>query len=144
MKNIKQLEYFLGKYVTVLTTPINRDYRAENPQTYPEPLYHYFMGRLLEVDTDGIMVEQWAAGPKRLRTYFMMNQIVAIAEEETLDPNNPMDAAQIAALKEGNEDGERKAEEHVDKIKQMQEENPYLDLSQLAEIQKQGATILKD
>lgn len=144
MKNIKQLEYFLGKYVTVITTPINRDYKAENPQTFPEPLYHYFMGRLLEVDTDGLTVEQWAAGPKRLRTYFMMRQIVAIAEEETLDPENPQDAVQIAALKDGNESGERKAEEHVDKIKQMQEENPYLDINQLAEIQRQGATILKE
>ena len=141
---ITQLEYFLGKFVTIITTPINRDYRAENPQTYPEPLYHYFMGKLMEVDQDGLLVEQWAAGPKRLKTYFLMNQVIAIAEEETLNPDDPYEAAQIKALKEGNEAAGVKAEEHVEKIEKQKENFPYLDIEKLAEIQKQGSNIIEE
>jgi hypothetical protein len=135
---LQELDYFLGKICTVFTVPINRNFQTENPKTYPEPMYHYFMGRIVEITSHGIMMEQWAAGPKRLRSFFMLSQIVGIAEEETLNPNNPEDAKLIKQYKEEFDAAESAAKEQVlDNKRQIDEaKEQFLDITKLAELQK--------
>ena len=86
-------KYFIGKLCTIFTVPINRDFRSENSQNYPQALYKYFMGVVEALDRDGLLLTQATTG---LKSYFFREQIVAIAEEELLDPNNPEDAKIIA------------------------------------------------
>lgn len=134
MRNIaNSLNYFLGKVCTVFTTPINRNYKEENPNTYPKPLYQYFMGRILSVDSYGIMVEQvMAENPsKKLRTWYKLDQVVALAEEEELDASNPTDAAVINEIKNGNKVAYEKAAENIQQLEEIKK-NPYIDIDALA------------
>ena len=82
----QDLQYFVGKLCTVFTAPMNRNFQAESPNTYPEAVYKYFMGVVESIDQTGLLLTQATNG---LKTYFFINNIVAIAEEEVLDPNNP-------------------------------------------------------
>jgi len=91
------LKTFVGKYCTVFTVPINRNFKEENPGTFTEQVTNYFMGRVLEVDSEGLVLEQ--ATPERLRTFFFREHIVAIAEEEVLNPQDPRGAARIQEIK---------------------------------------------
>jgi len=89
---MKDLQYFIGKLCTIFTTPMNRDFQSEAPHDYPKALYKYFMGVVESITPNGILLTQVSTG---LKTYFMRPQIVAIAEEELLDPENPEDAEAI-------------------------------------------------
>lgn len=135
---LQELEYFVGKVCTVFTVPTNRNYQTENPKTYPEPMYHYFMGRIIEITSHGLIMEQWAAGPKRLRSFFNLQHIIGVAEEETLNPHDPNDAKLIKQFKEEFEGAESKAKEQViDNKRQIDEgKEQFLDISKLAELQK--------
>ena len=98
----KQLEYFLGKVCTIFTIPINRDFKAENPTTYPQPVFHYFVGKVIEIDEKGVFLQQWNNN-KKLKSYFFIEHIVGISEEEVLDPTRPDDAKVIQDFKKINE-----------------------------------------
>ena len=89
---MKDLQYFVGKLCSVFTTPMNRDFQSEAPHDYPKALYKYFMGVVESVSPHGLLLTQASTG---LKTYFYHNQIVAVAEEELLDPNDPEDASVI-------------------------------------------------
>jgi hypothetical protein len=93
---MKHLERFVGKVCTVFTVGINRDFKQENPKTYPKPLYVYFMGAIEFVNEHGIM-QQVTTG---LSTFVFMNNVVSISEEEVLDPENENDAEMIKKYKE--------------------------------------------
>jgi hypothetical protein len=80
------LTHFIGKVCTVFTVPINRDYQKENPKTYPQQLYAYFMGVVESIDQHGVMLTQLLTGKK---TFFYHSSIVGIAEEEVIDPEDP-------------------------------------------------------
>jgi hypothetical protein len=128
------LEYFVGKICTVFTVPNNRDFKAENPQTFPQPVFHYFVGKVLEVSSKGICIEQWN-NDKKLRTFFFMDHIISISEEEILDPSNPKDQQLIEEYKQINEKTMKKATEHAEVLKKQKEsmdKNPYVDISSLA------------
>jgi hypothetical protein len=96
--SIQDLQYFVGRAVTIFTKPINRDFKQESPTTYPQPLYNYFMGILLQADEHGILLQQ--VTPERLRSYFLMENCIGIAEEQTMDVNDPGDAKKIQKIKE--------------------------------------------
>lgn len=135
---IEGLEYFVGKICTVFTVPTNRDFKSENPQTFPQPVFHYFVGRVLEVNSRGICLEQWN-NEKKLRTFFFMDHIVSISEEEVLDPTNPKDMQVIEEYKKTNESSLKKANENVEMLKKQREslaENPYLDIEDLSAMAK--------
>ena len=87
-----EYNHFIGKLCTIFTVPTNRDLRAENPNNYPQILYKYFMGVVESIDRDGLLLTQATTG---LKSYFFRDQIVAIAEEQLLDPDNPEDAKVI-------------------------------------------------
>jgi hypothetical protein len=100
---MKKLEYFLNKICTIFTIPTNRDFKTENPTTFPQPIFHYFVGKILEIDNKGILVQQWNNNNKKLLSYFFIDHIVSISEEEILNPNDPQDAEVISNYKKANE-----------------------------------------
>jgi len=100
---MKKLEYFLNKICTIFTIPTNRDFKTENPTTFPQPIFHYFVGKILEIDNKGILVQQWNNNNKKLLSYFFIDHIVSISEEEILNPNDPQDAEVINNYKKANE-----------------------------------------
>ena len=135
---IEGLEYFVGKICTVFTVQTNRDFKSENPQTFPQPVFHYFVGRVMEVNSRGVCVEQWN-NEKKLRTFFFMDHIVSISEEEILDPSNPKDKQVIEEYKKTNESSLKKANDNVEMLKKQREslaENPYLDIEDLSSMAK--------
>jgi hypothetical protein len=122
----KGLDYFLGKICTVFTVPTNRDFKSENPQTFPQPVFHYFVGRVVEVNHRGICIEQWN-NAKKLRTFFFLDHIVSISEEEILDPSNPKDREIIEEYKKVNEDSAKTVSQTVESVKNQK----YIDLEGL-------------
>ena len=87
---MQHLDYFIGKICTVFTSPINRNYKEEQ-------LHNYFLGIVESVDEVGISLKQLTGN---LKTFLFLRNIVGIAEEEVLDPDNPEDAETIGRLKE--------------------------------------------
>ena len=134
---IESLEYFVGKICTVFTVPTNRDFKSENPQTFPQPVFHYFVGKVIEVSTRGIMIEQWN-NQKKLRTFFFIEHVVSISEEEVLDPSNPNDMKAIDEFKKTNEASLKKAKENVEVLKKQDEvlKSKYVDIGSLSELSK--------
>jgi hypothetical protein len=122
----KGLDYFLGKICTVFTVPTNRDFKSENPQTFPQPVFHYFVGRVVEVNHRGVCIEQWN-NAKKLRTFFFVDHIVSISEEEILDPSNPKDRELIDEYKKVNEDSAKEVAKSVESVKSQK----YIDLEGL-------------
>lgn len=133
---IKQLEYFLEKVCTIFTIPTNRDFKSENPTTFPQPVFHYFVGKVLEIDEKGITLQQWNNN-KKLRSYFFMQHIIGISEEEVLDPSRPEDAKVIEDFKKINESAISKTEKKYDELKKQREiinENPEIDIESLSKL----------
>ena len=91
---MKNIEYFVGKICSVFTTPLNRDFKLEGPNSL-EQLLHYFLGTIEAIDDQGILLSQ----RNGLKVYVLKNHLVAIAEEETLDPDNPEDAKIIQEMR---------------------------------------------
>lgn len=97
---IKNLEYFVGKPCTIFTHAINRNFKEENPNTFPEQPHHYFVGIVESFDDFGIIVTQVLTG---LKSYFFLTGLIAIVEEMILDPDIPEDAQIIDQIKLENE-----------------------------------------
>lgn len=129
---LEGLEYFIGKVCTVFTVPTNRDFKSENPHTFPQPVFHYFVGKVLEVGPKGILMEQWNS-EKKLRSFFFMDHIVSISEEEILDPSNPKDLKIIEDFKKTNESSMKKANDNLDTLKTQREsmKGKFLDIESL-------------
>jgi hypothetical protein len=122
--NIKKLKKtFLGKICTIFTTPTNRDYKTENPKTYPKPLYTYFMGLIEDIDDDGLYTTQPTTG---LSSFFPWPNMIGIAQEELLDPEDENDAEVIENIKS----------EYKEKIKTIPalKDGQYVDVENLDKI----------
>ena len=111
---VKLLEKFVGKICTIITTPINRDFKSENEKGYPQVLYNYFMGRVVSIDEDGICLAQLGEDPP-LHSYFFLDHVVTIAQEKEYNPSNPEDAKLIEKMAE-------QAEQQLEDFKKMREE----------------------
>ena len=88
--------YFIGKICSVFTVQTNRNFKEENPATYPQQVYQYFLGLVEAFDQEGVVLQQLNSNRK---TYICTHQLVAIAEEEIMDPSDPKDAVVINELK---------------------------------------------
>jgi len=121
----KLKKIFLGKICTIFTTPINRDYKAENPTTYPKPLYTYFVGLIEDIDDGGVYTTQPTTG---LPSFFLWSNTVGLAQEELLDPENKEDAKVIEGIKS----------EYKEKIKTIPnlKDGQYVDVENLDNISK--------
>lgn len=116
------LEYFKDKICTIFTVPFNRDFKSENPKTFPQPMFHYFVGRVLEVDSKGLWIEQWNS-KKKLRSFFFFDHVISICEEEILNPNDPDDSKLIEDYKKANEIAHKQ-----------ESENQYIDIDSLSKM----------
>lgn len=92
----QNLKYFIGKVCSIFTVPISRNFKEENPATFPQQPYLYFVGLIEAVDEKGMLVTQVMTG---LKSYFFLTGLVAIAEEEVLIEDNAEDAKIIDQLK---------------------------------------------
>ena len=128
------LSYFVGKVCTVFTVQTNRDFKSENHQTFPQPIFHYFVGKVLEVTPKGIFMEQWNSS-KKLKTFFFMDYVVSISEEEILNPSDPKDREIIEEFRKVNESSAKKAEDNVSELKKNQG-SQYMDIDRLASFSK--------
>jgi hypothetical protein len=108
----KNLNYFIGRVCTIFTQPINRNFKEENPQTFIEQPFHYFVGVIEEIDNEGILVTQIMSG---FKSYFFKAHIISIAEEEVLHPENKADAEIIEKLKSANSEVRDKMKEYETK-----------------------------
>ena len=124
----KNIKYFIGKVCTVFTIPINRNFKEENPQTYPEQLYFYFTGVVEDVDEKGILITQVMG--EGLKSYFFLNSVVGIAEEKVLNPSNEQDAKEINAITQANEEMQKQLDEF--KVNP----NEYLDAEEMSVLLK--------
>lgn len=96
MKDVKKLRYFVGRPCTVFTTPINRNYREENPNNYVKQMINYFVGIVEVADEDGVVLKH-LNDPGR--TFFLMEHVVGIAEEQVLNPDKEDDRRVIDKLR---------------------------------------------
>ena len=126
------LDYFIGRICTIFTVPTNRDFKSENPQTFPQPVFHYFVGRVIEISQKGIFIEQWN-NKKKLRTFFFMDHVVSVSEEEVLDPSRPEDMELIEEYKKANQPI-RDAAKAESKKNNDESESPYVDIDSLESI----------
>jgi hypothetical protein len=124
----QNLKYFIGKVCSIFTLPISRNFKEESPETYPEQPYLYFIGVVEAVDDQGILVTQVTSG---LKSYFFKQALVAIAEEQVLDPSNEKDAAAINQIKQANETVRDQLKKYE------QKSNEYVDPDQLTSMLKQ-------
>ena len=109
---MKALQYFVGKICTVLTGPLNRDFKEENPETYRQQVYQYFLGRVLEVDNNGILMEQILT-PERLKSYFNFNNIVGLCEEQSIEANTEENENILNAIQTHHENTQKELEKDM-------------------------------
>ena len=134
--NKEGLEYFVGKVCTIFTIPTNRDFKSENPQTFPQPIFHYFVGKVLGISNKGIFIEQWNSA-KKLRTFFFLDHIVSIYEEEVLNPSDPNDMKAIQEYKKVTEESVKKVKDGAEELKKQKEElnkNQFIDIESLSKL----------
>jgi hypothetical protein len=124
----KHLNYFRGKVCSLFTNPINRNFKEENPKTQLEQNIMYFVGVVEDVDEYGIFFTQIQTG---LKSYFFLNNLVAICEEEVLDPSNEKDAKVINTVKEK----DKEIREMMSKY-ESNETQGFLNIDQLAALTK--------
>jgi hypothetical protein len=91
VKQIMNLKYYEGKICTILTVPINRNFKEESdalnkPELYPKNVLDYFTGRVVHFDNVSITIQHPILETK---AYFKLDKVVAIVEEQELNPNNP-------------------------------------------------------
>jgi hypothetical protein len=127
MKDPKKLQYFVGKVCTIFTRQINRNYKEENPATFLEQMFHYFVGVVESVDEDGIMTTQVQGGQK---SFWFMDNLVGIAEEQVLHPEKAEDAEIIQKYKA------MKPETLPESMKKPA--SPFVDPAGLAQLAKQA------
>ena len=92
---MEKLDYFTGKVCTILTLPVNIDFKHKGADNYLKDIYSYFLGRIESVNQLGVVIEHLG---KNTKSFFPWNAIVCIAEEEELDPEK--DSEIIEKIKE--------------------------------------------
>ena len=113
---MKNLQYFVGKICTIFTTPINRDFKAENPAIYPQQLVDYFVGTVELVDEYGVMISH-----NNLKTWISSKNLVGIAEEEKPVPVGKKEDEIMASYK---------------KEEPKKEENKFINLAAIEQLTK--------
>ena len=87
----QDIAYFIGKMCSVFVTPSSRDLKLEDTRNYPASVHRYFLGVVESIDEYGLVLKQ----TRGLKVFVTKDHLIAIAEEEVLDPENPQDAEEI-------------------------------------------------
>lgn len=147
MLKSKELQYFVGKVCTIFTHPINRNFKEENPQTYPEPVLIYFIGVVESITDNGLLLQQVGntESKKPLKSYFFLDKIIGIAEEEELSYDDPKDTEIIEHIKKQHQEQEQKMKEQEEKLLSQasipEDSSPFINpdaISQMAERLKEN------
>lgn len=140
-----ELQYFKGKVCTIFTSPINRNFKEENPESFPQPVFVYFIGVVDSITDQGLFLQQVSNidSKRPLKTYFFLDKILAIAEEEQLDYKDPQDAKLIERIKQQHDAEEKKLMQKAQQVQEImaKQNSPYIDpdaMSQMAEQLKQN------
>ena len=101
MINLKPFE---GKICTLLTVATNRNFKEEaiamgKPTLYPINLLDHFVGRIIQIDGTGVLLEHPLI---KTKSYFRLNHIIGIIEEQELDKNDPESIKIIEQIKNKN------------------------------------------
>ena len=94
MKN-ENLKYFIGRVCSIFTNQTNRNFSEENPKTALQQTHTYFVGIVEDIDDRGVLIKQIMTG---MKSYFFMDSLVAISEEQVLNPENEKDAKVIEKM----------------------------------------------
>ena len=120
----KELQYFVGKICSVFTTRSHRELTAEEA-------CNYFLGVVESIDEYGIFLAQISKG---LKVFIMKDQIIAIAEEEVLDPGNSQDAEEIKRSMENMEKMQKQAAELEQSRLLALKKSPFIDAEAMKKI----------
>lgn len=90
-KTIQQLQYYVGKVCSIVTTSMNRAFDEVISR-------EHFVIRVQTINVDGI----WGTHPynDELISFFALPHIISIHQEVELDPNNPEHAQMIKEYEE--------------------------------------------
>ena len=85
-RTIENLQYFLGKVCSIVTVAMNRSFEENISR-------EHFVVVIQSIDSDGI----WGTHPYNHKSvsFFRLEQLISIHEEEVIDPKNPEHAAMI-------------------------------------------------
>jgi hypothetical protein len=86
-KTLEHLQFFVGKVCSIISTSMNRSFDEKISR-------EHFVVLVESIDSDGI----WGTHPynKDLVSFFSLEHIISIHQEEVLDPTNPEHAAMIS------------------------------------------------
>ena len=79
-RTLEHLQYFIGKVCSIVTTSMNRSFDERISR-------EHFVVLIQEIDSDGI----WGTHPYNpdLVSYFNVEHVISIHQEEVIDPSNP-------------------------------------------------------
>lgn len=85
-KSIQQLQYYIGKVASIVTTSMNRSFDEQIAR-------EHFVIRVQTINFDGI----WGTHPynDELVSFFALPHVISIQQEIELDPKNPSHAKMI-------------------------------------------------
>ena len=78
--NNESLKYFIGKICTIFTMPINRNFKEENPNTFIEQPYHYFLGVIEKITLEKVN----ATVHIKLKSGYVMTSVITRGAVENL------------------------------------------------------------
>jgi hypothetical protein len=85
-KTIEHLQHFVSRVCSIVTTSMNRSFDEKISR-------EHFVVLVEEINPDGI----WGSHPynKDLLSFFVLEHVISIHQEEVLDPTNPEHAAMM-------------------------------------------------
>lgn len=120
----KHLEYFVGRVCTIfIGGNLNRSF---NEQQFAD----YFVGVVDAVSQDGIFTTHPVTGGKN---YYAFSSVVAICEEQVLDPEKPEEAELIRELQENGVQPNMQLKSTT--------ESPYADIDVMTDLARQAKEI---
>ena len=90
-RTLEHLQYFIGKVCSIVATSMNRSFDEKIS-------IEHFVVIVREIDADGI----WGTHPYNsdLVSFFSLEHVISIHQEEVIDPNNPKHASMIKEFEE--------------------------------------------
>lgn len=69
---------FIGKFCSIITLGMNRDFKEENQSVYPNQIYQYFSGIVEVFDENIVLIKDVKTGT---RTVFNFKNVICVSEE---------------------------------------------------------------
>lgn len=130
-RTLEHLQYFIGKVCSIVTTSMNRSFDEKVSR-------EHFVVLIQEIDSEGI----WGTHPYNsdLVSYFNVEHVISIHQEEVIDPENP---EHIKMIKEFEEKTGKKVNGDLKNSPQI-EVAPKVEKKDLLNILQQKPPVLSD